>query len=103
MQTDVIFGIMLSLLNKGTLSAKELAEKYDISTRTVYRYVNVLENSGVPIYSKSGKNGGICILHTYRLNNCYFTAAERVSLLGLVHLIPNDTIRKSVIEKLQNL
>lgn len=103
MQVDVIFGIMLSLLNKGPLNARYLAEKYDISTRTVYRYVAILEDNGVPIYSKSGKNGGIHILHTYRLNNCYFTAAERVSLLGLTHLIPNENIRKSVIEKLQNL
>jgi len=103
MQVDIIFGIMLSLLSKGPLTAKYLAEKYEISTLSVYRYVCILENNGVPIYSKAGKNGGICILHTYKLNNCYFSAAERVSILSIVHLIPNEKIRTSVTEKLQNL
>ncbi len=103
MQTNVIFGILLTLLNKEFVTAKYLSQKYDFSIRTIYRYINVLEESGVPIYSQAGKNGGFAILHTFRLNNCFFTSAERVSLLGVSHLIPNESIKKSVRTKLQNI
>lgn len=100
MQQDVIFGMLLTILNKEKTTAKYLADKYLISTRTVYRYLDVLNLNGIPIVTKTGKNGGVYILNSFKLNNLYFTAPEKVQLMALVHLIPNDKIRNSLKEKL---
>lgn len=103
MQQDVIFGMLLTILNKEKVTAKYLANKYFISTRTVYRYLDVLNLNGIPIATKTGKNGGIYILNTFKLNNMYFTTPEKVQLMGLLHLVPNDTIRNSLTEKINLL
>ena len=100
MQQDVIFGMLLTILNKDKVTASYLAEKYYISTRTVYRYLDVLNLNGIPIVSKSGRNGGISILNGFKLNRLYFTAPEKVQLLSLLHLVPNENIKNSLIEKI---
>lgn len=103
MQQDVIFGILLTILNKEITTAQYLADKYFISTRTVYRYLDVLNLNGVPIVSKSGRNGGITIMNSFKLNRLYFTAPEKVQLMALLHLIPNDNIKMSISDKINLL
>ena len=103
MQQDVIFGMLLTILNKEKTTAKYLADRYMISPRTVYRYLDILNLNGVPIMTKSGKNGGIYILNSFKLNNLYFSVPEKMQLMGLLHLIPNDTIRNSLTEKIKQL
>lgn len=103
MQQDVIFGILLTILNKEKTTAKYLANKYLISERTVYRYLDVLNLNGIPVMTKSGKNGGIYILNSFKLNNLYFTVPEKIQLMGLLHLVPNDTIRNSLMDKISRL
>lgn len=103
MQQDVIFGMLLTILNKEKTTAKYLANKYYVSTRTVYRYLDVLNLNGVPIVTKPGKNGGIYILNSFKLNNMYFSVPEKIQLMGLLHLVPNDTIRNSLTEKIKLL
>ena len=96
MQQDVVFGMLLTILNKEFVTAKDLSNKFLISTRTVYRYLDVLNLNGIPIVTKPGTNGGIYILNSFKLNNMYFTVPEKVQLMSMLHLIPNDTIRNSL-------
>ena len=103
MQHEVIFGMLLTILNRDIVTAKDLSNKFYISTRTVYRYVDILNLNGIPIMTKSGKNGGIYILNSFKLNNLYFSVPEKVQLLGLMHLVPNDIIRNSLTEKIKML
>lgn len=103
MQQDVIFGMLLTILNKEKTTAKYLADKYMVSPRTVYRYLDVLNINGIPIVTKPGKNGGIYILNSFKLNNLYFSVPEKIQLMGLLHLIPNDTIRNSLTDKIKLL
>ncbi|WP_069872550.1 YafY family protein [Fusibacter sp. 3D3] len=84
MKTDRLFSIVHILLNKDRVTAKELAEKFEVSTRTIYRDVDSLSMSGIPIYTDKGTGGGISLLENYVLNKTVISEAEKNSiLLGL--------------------
>ena len=54
--------IVTTLINKKTITATELAERFGVSVRTIYRDVDVLSSSGIPIYTAQGVNGGIFLM-----------------------------------------
>ena len=103
MHLDIIFGILLTLNRKRQVTAKELADKYEISIRTVYRYLSILDSNNIPITTKRGKNGGIFLNNNVKLNNLFFTAAEKVALLNMTHTITSPSIRQSLQTKLLNM
>lgn len=82
MQNDILFGILLTLINKKKVSARELSLKYEISPRTVFRYVETLSGAGVPLYSVSGPQGGISIMDNFKLDKTYFTEDEMSKLVA---------------------
>jgi predicted DNA-binding transcriptional regulator YafY len=66
MKCDILLDILFDLLTKRKVTARDLANKYECSERTIYRYVDVL-SIPVPIQIQRGRNGGICISDTYKL------------------------------------
>lgn len=62
-----LIGIIYILLNKGTVTAGELAERFKVSVRTIYRDVEQLSMAGIPVYAKKGKNGGISLSERFVL------------------------------------
>lgn len=100
MHIDIMFGILLTLIRHKQTTAKYLASKFDISIRTVYRYLTVLDSNNVPITAKRGKNGGIMLNNAVPLNSVYFSASEKVALLNLTHKIENNSIKTSIQTKL---
>ncbi len=81
MKINRLLEISLVLLNKGTVTARELAERFGVSTRTIYRDVDILSMAGIPVYTNKGNGGGISILEDYSLNKTVLTDNERDSLL----------------------
>lgn len=81
MQNDILFGIMLTLLTKKRCTARELSEKYEMSVRTIYRYLDALNQAGVPIVSFTGAKGGVAIADNFKLDKTYFTEAEYEKIL----------------------
>ena len=75
MKFVILLEILFDLLAKRKLTAAYLAEKYEISSRTVYRYIDLLSMS-VPIYIKRGRNGGIYISDNYKLPVGFMTKDE---------------------------
>lgn len=75
MKISILIDMLFDFLSKRKVTAAYLAEKYDISTRTVYRYVEVLSKK-LPLFIKRGRNGGICLSDTYRLPVGYMTEKE---------------------------
>ena len=73
--------ITIILLNRGTITAKELAERFEVSTRTIYRDVDVLSSAGVPVFTNKGNGGGISLLENYSLNKTLISEHESESLL----------------------
>ncbi len=99
MKLDILLSIILILLRK-KVPAKDLASYFSLSTRTIYRYLSILDTCGIPIQSKPGRHGGISILNTFKLGGLYFTQNEKISLLSLIPYIPIKDIRDSLINKL---
>ena len=73
---------ILWMLNSGTkITAKQIAEKLEINIRTVYRYIDSLCESGVPIISDSGQNGGYTLLNNFIQAPLVFELEEQKALL----------------------
>lgn len=106
MQNHILVGIMLTLLNKKKVSAKELAEKYEISYRTTLRYVDTLLAADVPILSTTGPYGGYSIADNFCINNFYFTKDEYQRIINSLLSYPvqsNDKSNQLIIDKMLNL
>ena len=81
MKINRLLEITIILLNKGTVTAKALAERFNVSTRTIYRDIEVLSSAGVPVYTNKGNGGGISLLEGYSLNSTLITPEESEGLL----------------------
>lgn len=76
-----LVAIVVVLLNKGTVTARELAERFEVSTRTIYRDIEALAEAGIPVYATQGNSGGITLMEEYLLDRALLSEAERESLL----------------------
>lgn len=73
---------ILWMLNSGVrITAKQIAEKLEINIRTVYRYIDALCASGVPIISDTGHNGGYSLLNNFIRVPMLFDIEEQTALL----------------------
>lgn len=99
-----LFGIMYILLNKETVTAKELAEHFEVSVRTIYRDIEVLSQAGIPVYARKGKNGGICLMEQFVLNKMLITKEEQQEILSALLSMKetNATEEKEIVQKLGN-
>lgn len=99
-----ILAILHELMQKQKITADYIAQKYEISVRSVYRYVNHLSASGFPILTNPGKNGGIYIDEKFKINNIFKTKTQVCFLLTLCHRCPNQNKMTLLLEEtLRNL
>jgi predicted DNA-binding transcriptional regulator YafY len=78
---DRALAILLLLRGGRTLSATELAARFEVSTRTIYRDIETLSAVGVPVFAEMGRAGGFRLLAGYFLPPVMLTTGEAVSLL----------------------
>lgn len=69
------------LLDRGHATAPELAERFEVSVRTVYRDVDALSEAGIPIYAEAGRNGGIYLLNRSFLDRAILSEDEKREIL----------------------
>lgn len=84
-----ISAILIQLQSKRVVTAKEIADRFDISLRTVYRDMKALEETGVPIYAEAGT--GYSIMEGYKLPPVHFSVNEATALLTAEKLIEKLT------------
>lgn len=82
MQINRLFQIVYILLDKKTVTAKELAGRFEVSTRTIYRDVETLSVAGIPVYMSKGKGGGVSLLPDFVLNKAVLTDEEKNDILS---------------------
>lgn len=81
MQISRLFQVLYILLERGTVTAPELAERFEVSVRTIYRDVGALSQAGIPIYTSQGKGGGIFLSDRFVLNKSLLTDKEQNEIL----------------------
>lgn len=81
MQINRLFEMVYILLEKETVTAKEFAERFEVSVRTIYRDVESLSAAGIPIYALKGRGGGICLMDHFVLNKSALSETERDEIL----------------------
>lgn len=81
MQMNRLFQIVYYLLENGTCTAPELAEKFEVSVRTIYRDLDTLSAADIPIYATQGKGGGISLLANYILEKSLLSEKEKEQML----------------------
>lgn len=76
MKIDRLIGILSVLLQREQVTAFELAEKFEVSHRTILRDMDALCCAGIPIVTEKGRNGGIRIMEGYKLDKTVLLQSE---------------------------
>lgn len=103
MKYQIMIDIMMMLLSKRKLNAQDIASRYDISTRSVYRYVEELNLCGVPVDVARGRYGGISIADTFRLPSWYFTREEYTATVNALNAMASQVSDKNILSALEKL
>ena len=85
-----LFEMVYLLLEKGKMSASELAERFEVSVRTIYRDVDALSAAGVPVYTLPGRNGGVALMEQYVLSRAALSQEEQGQLLTALRSLSGE-------------
>ena len=80
--TENLIIMLLDLLSKDKVTAKQLAQKLEVSERTIYRYMDTLSLSNIPVYTQKGRFGGIKIGEEFKINAMCFSKEEKACILA---------------------
>ncbi|MBO4727170.1 MAG: YafY family transcriptional regulator [Spirochaetaceae bacterium] len=106
MQTENLFELTYILLDKKSVTAKEMAAHFGVSQRTIYRWVDALNLAGVPVFTSKGRGGGIFLSDKYALDKTVFTDEEKKELLAgvqAVNSLSGIPSTQSAVSKLRSL
>ena len=82
MKIDRLIGILSVLLQQEKITAPELAERFEVSRRTINRDTEDLCKAGIPIRTMQGKDGGISIMDGYRMDRTILTSKDMQMILA---------------------
>ena len=104
MKYRIMINLLSLLLARRKVTAAEVADRFEISVRSVYRYVEEMNVAGVPIDVVRGRYGGIYVCDTFKLPGGYFTRGEYAAAINALSAMASqlgdgDTI--SALDKLQ--
>lgn len=106
MKTERLLSILMILLHRRKITAKELAEYFEVSVRTIQRDMDSLAVAGIPLYAQVGKDGGYRLMDTYKINENFLTKDEMDTLIAVLHgfrdTLHNQSIR-TIFEKLNGM
>ena len=81
MKNGRLFELLYLLVERRALTAGELAERFEVSERTIYRDVDALSAAGVPVYTQRGQGGGIRLMDQFVLDRCLLSPREQDEVL----------------------
>lgn len=104
MKYQIMIKMLMLLTSRRKVTAREIADRFEISVRSVYRYVEELNVAGVPVDVVRGRYGGIYIADTFKLPSGYFTRDEYAAAVNALQAMASqmgDENTYSALEKLQ--
>ena len=104
MKIDRLIGILSVLLQEEKITAPELAERFEVSKRTINRDIEALCKAGIPIQTSQGIGGGISIMDGYRMDRTILTSKDmQMILAGLRSLdsVSGSSYYGQLMEKIQ--
>lgn len=84
MKLERLISITYALLNQDVVSATELAERYQVSPRTIYRDIEAICAAGIPVVSYQGASGGFGIIEEYKMDRSLLGEDDLGSLITLL-------------------
>lgn len=104
MKYRIMIKMLMLLMSRRKVTANEIADRFEISVRSVYRYVEELSVAGVPLDVARGRYGGIYIADTFKLPAGYFTRGEYAAIINaltaMLSTVDDDEL-KSALEKIK--
>ena len=82
MKIDRLIGILSILLQEEKITAPELAERFEVSRRTINRDIEDLCRAGIPIFTSQGAGGGISIMDGYRMDRTILTSKDMQMIMA---------------------
>ncbi|WP_405099414.1 helix-turn-helix transcriptional regulator [Oceanobacillus sp. FSL H7-0719] len=96
MKVSRLISIIMILLDKERIGAQELANMFEVSTRTIYRDIDAINMAGIPIYSAPGAGGGFEIMKNYKIDRNVFSTTDISTILtglsSLSNMIQSDEL-----------
>ncbi|BBC57152.1 MAG: helix-turn-helix transcriptional regulator [Streptococcus mutans] len=80
MKLERLLAILSLLSDRNRITAKELAEKFEVSKRTIYRDLESLNQAGIPIVSYAGRDGGFSLMKNYQIDKRILSKADTKNL-----------------------
>ena len=81
MKIDRLVSIIMVLLDKKRIGARELSEMFEVSLRTIYRDIDIINIAGIPIRSTPGTGGGFEIMSEYKVDKTVFSNSDLTTIL----------------------
>ena len=105
MQVNRLFEIVYILMEKGSVKAKDLANYFGVSVRTIYRDIDVLSIAKIPIYTSNGKGGGIHLLDSFILDKSLISEDEQNQILFALQSLEKMNLNdeKKLLNKMSEL
>ncbi len=105
MKESRLFQLLYYILEHGRVTAPELADKFEVSVRTIYRDIDWISNAGIPIYTTQGKGGGIEIDSNFVIDKAMLTPDEKERILLALNSTKNinELEQSDLIKKLSVL
>ncbi len=105
MQESRLFKILYCLLRQGHVSAPELAKELEVSVRTIYRDIDALSGAGIPVFTETGRNGGIYLMDDFILDRTILSSEEKQEILSALQgiSIAPDIEDSGILRKLSSL
>ena len=100
MELDRLLGILTVLLQNDRVTARSLAEKFEVNRRTIERDIDALCQAGIPVVTCQGAGGGISIAEGFKLDKSVLTADELSGIFAALKCIgsvlPQSNVERTI-------
>lgn len=94
MKNSRLFQIIYLLMERGELTAGELAGKLEVSVRTIYRDLDALSAAGIPVYAVKGQGGGIRLMEQYQMDRSLISEQDQEQILTALQSLKAVGVQK---------